>query len=610
MPENRYKKAMDELRLSDDFEAKTQAALARRLREEGAAPPRKKRRGLRAAACTAAALAAIFAVAMIAPGMMTLPWAAKDAPVTDGIIVTPSGAPEDWQAMPLEGANPSVGIASLTGESASVTPDGASFAADEVESLCAAPAAAALPVNTEEYTYTPESGFRSAATEPLSTFAADVDTASYANVRRMLLSGEKPPADAVRVEEMLNYFRYDYPQPAAGEPFSVTTEIGPCPWNPAARLLLVGLQARQVDESARPKSNLVFLIDVSGSMDSPDKLGLVQKAFLMLTEQMKPGDRISIVTYAGEDSVLVEGAGSEDAARIQSAIESLSAGGMTAGSEGIKTAYRIAREQFIEGGNNRVILATDGDLNVGVTSEGALTRLIESEKKSGVFLSVMGFGTGNYKDAKLEALADNGDGNYAYIDSLLEARKVLVEEMGASFFTVCKDVKLQLEFNPDKVSSYRLIGYENRRLAASDFADDAKDGGEIGAGHRVTALYEIVPASGAAGEDGLKYQTRASTGSADYLTVSVRAKAPDGDASRLYAYPVGEDSVKTEPSDNLRFAAAVAQAGMLLRESPYAGSASFEDVARQLEEIPDLRADPYKDEFAYLVRRLARGEIG
>ncbi len=412
--------------------------------------------------------------------------------------------------------------------------------------------------NTDEYSYIRENGFQSVLTSPLSTFAADVDTASYSNLRRMLLDGALPPADAVRVEEMINYFHYDYPRPVEGEPFSVTTEIAPCPWNPKAKLLLVGLQAKEIDASARPACNLVFLIDVSGSMDSPDKLGLAQKAFLMLTEQLKPGDRVSIVTYAGSDSVVLTGATVEDRAKITQAIENLFAGGSTAGSEGIKTAYRIAREQFIEGGLNRVILATDGDLNVGVTSEGELTRLIEEEKKSGVFLSVMGFGSGNLKDNKLEALADHGDGNYSYIDSELEARKVLVEEMGrASSREQGRQAPDRVQPDGCAVPSDRL---ENRALDDRDFADDKKDGGESGAGHRVTVLYDIIEADGSVEGGALKYQTSESTGSSEYLTVSVRAKKPDGDVSELYAYPVGDGSVRQTMSDNLAFASAVAQA--------------------------------------------------
>lgn len=463
--------------------------------------------------------------------------------------------------------------------------------------------------NTEEYAYIKEHGFQSTLLNPLSTFAADVDTASWTNVRRRLLEGTLPPEDAVRIEEMINYFRYDYPAPAAGEPFSVTTEIAPCPWNPEAKLLLVGLQAKDLAPEERPASNLVFLIDVSGSMEGADRLGLAQRAFMMLTEQLQEGDRVSIVTYAGTDSVVLVGAGVEDKPAIMSAIENLFASGSTAGGKGIQTAYRIAEEQFIKGGNNRVILATDGDLNVGVTSEGELTRLIEEKKKSGVFLSVLGFGYGNLKDNKLEALADHGNGHYAYIDTILEARRALVEEMGGTLFTVAKDVKFQIEFNPERVAKYRQIGYENRQLASEDFADDSKDGGEVGAGHRVTALYEIIETTAEEAADaGLKYQRTETTGSVEYLTVSVRAKDPEGDESRLFSYPVGEESVREEMSDNLKFASAVAQTGMLLRKSEFVGTASYAAVAEQLEGISGIKEDPWKDEFAFLVRRLAREE--
>ncbi len=596
MPDNAYKKAMDKVRVSPDFEERTIGQLERRM---SAAPERKKpvkRSPLRMAAYATAALAAVLAVALIVPKMLPFRWTAlRASEVAEGTQTPSQVVTKD--ALASQESMPEV---------SSLTMD-ASLSAPAPAAMYAAGQAA---YNTDEYAYIKENGFQSTQTNPLSTFAADVDTASYANVRRMLLAGLKPPADAVRVEEMINYFRYDYPQPKAVEPFSVTTEIAPCPWNPDAKLLLVGLQAREIDESARPACNLVFLIDVSGSMDGPDRLGLAQKAFLLLTEQLKAGDKVSIVTYAGAESVLLEGATVSDKARIMSAIENLMAGGSTAGSEGIKTAYRIAREQFIQGGNNRVILATDGDLNVGLTSEGELTRLIEQEKESGVFLSVMGFGSGNYKDNKLEALADHGNGNYAFIDSLLEARKVLVEEMGASFFTVAKDVKLQIEFNPDRIAQYRQVGYENRALDSQSFADDTKDGGEIGAGHRVTALYEIIEADGGGqGEGALKYQRSQSTGSTEYLTVSVRAKDPDGDVSKLYTYPVGGESVLKAPSDNLVFASAVAETGMLLRNSEYAGSASYQSIVQQLEAIPGLTSDPYKDEFAYLVRQLARGKI-
>lgn len=462
--------------------------------------------------------------------------------------------------------------------------------------------------NTEEYNYILENEFLSATNRPLSTFAADVDTASYANVRRMLNEGKTPPADAVRIEEMINYFYYDYPAPREGDPFSVTVEIAPCPWNSKTKLLLIGLQAAKIDAEHLPASNLVFLIDVSGSMDSSNKLPLVQRAFLLLCESLTENDTVSIVTYASSDRVVIDGARGDQKEKIMAAIEDLRAGGSTAGSKGIETAYSLAQEHFIPGGNNRVILATDGDLNVGVTSEGELTRLIEKKREEGVFLSVMGFGTGNIKDNKMEALADHGNGNYSYIDSIQEARRVLVEEMGGTLFTVAKDVKFQVEFNPAKIKGYRLIGYENRRMEDADFDDDTKDGGEIGAGHRVTVLYEIAELTSEQEIEGapLKYQQTESIGSDEWLTVNIRYKQPDGNKSILLSYPVDDSAVLETMSSNMAFSSAVAQVGMLLRESAYAGSASYADVVKQLQGIPGIADDPYKDELLYLVKKLAR----
>lgn len=463
--------------------------------------------------------------------------------------------------------------------------------------------------NTEEYSYIEENAFKSVKTQPFSTFAADVDTASYANLRRMILSGEQPPADAVRIEEMINYFSYDYPQPQNGEPFSVTTELAPCPWNDETELLLIGLQAEKPDTESLPASNLVFLIDVSGSMSSPDKLPLVKRAFLLLLENLSAEDRISIVTYASSDAVLIDGADMERKTEIMTAIEDLSAGGSTHGSKGIETAYSLAEKHFIEGGNNRVILATDGDLNVGVTSEGELTRLIREKRESGVYLSVMGFGTGNIKDNKMEALADNGNGNYSYIDTIDEARKVLVEEIGGTLFTVAKDVKLQVEFNPAIVKGYRLIGYENRIMDAEDFADDTKDGGEIGAGHRVTALYEIARVDSAyeIPEVESRYaQARSDAGEQspnenEWLTVNIRYKEPAGSESKLLTYPVDDSAYSDNMSENMSFAAGVAQFGMLLRESDYLGSTELEDVIARLKSLPCVSDDEYKEEFVYIM---------
>ncbi len=463
--------------------------------------------------------------------------------------------------------------------------------------------------NTEEYSAITENDYRAVANAPLSTFSADVDTASYSNIRRMLLEGQAVPADAVRLEEMINYFRYEYPEPQPGEPFSVTTELAGCPWNPDSKLLLIGLQAQKLDADALPPSNLVFLIDVSGSMEAADKLPLVRQAFGLLCDVLGPDDTVSIVTYAGSDSVVLNGTPGSESAAIREAIESLDAGGATAGAQGIETAYRIAEENFIEGGNNRIVLATDGDLNVGVTSEGELKRLVEEKRESGIFLSVLGFGSGNIKDNKMEALADNGNGNYAYIDSIIEARRVLVEEMGGTLFTVAKDVKIQVEFNPAAVKGYRLIGYENRLLNPEDFADDAKDAGELGSGHRVTALYELVPVDSPMEipQADLKYQQTAPAGGAEeWLTVSLRYKEPDGDQSREITVPVRGEQMADTPSDNFRLAACVAQFGMLLRQSPYRGSASYDGIINTLSQLPGVQSDPYQDELLSLVKRASR----
>ena len=455
--------------------------------------------------------------------------------------------------------------------------------------------------NTEEYRYIDENGFKRVMDEPLSTFSVDVDTASYGNIRRMIRDGSYIPVDAVRIEEMINYFDYDYPEPEGDVPFSVTTEYSDCPWDKDSRLLLIGLQAKEIDFSERPASNLVFLLDVSGSMYSDDKLPLVQKAFTMLTENLDERDRVSIVTYAGYESVVLDGVSGTQKAKIAAALSDLEAGGSTAGAAGIEKAYALAEKNFIPGGNNRVILATDGDLNVGISSEGALTRLIQKKKKTGVHLSVLGVGTGNIKDNKMEALADNGDGNYNYLDSVYEAKKVLVDEMGGTLVTVAKDVKIQVEFNPAQVAGYRLIGYENRLLEAEDFDNDKVDAGEIGSGHSVTALYEIIPAGGATGERPLKYQTAGeTTGSSELLTVNIRYKAPNGDKSRLLDYPVEAAVYQEEMSENLMFAAAVAEFGMVLRDSDYKGTADFSGVMELAESCIRLDTDDYKKEFLEL----------
>ncbi len=458
----------------------------------------------------------------------------------------------------------------------------------------------------EEYSYIEENGYKKVADEPLSTFSVDVDTASYGNIRRFIRNGQTIPADAVRIEEMINYFNYDYPEPAGDAPFSVTTEYAPCPWNEKSRLLLIGLQAKEIDFDARPASNLVFLLDVSGSMYSADKLPLVQKAFTMLTENLDERDRVSIVTYAGYESVVLDGVSGTQKAKIAAALDDLEAGGSTAGAAGIERAYELAQKNFIQGGNNRVILATDGDLNVGITSEGALTRLIQKKRESGVHLSVLGVGTGNIKDNKMEALADNGNGNYNYLDSIYEAKKVLVDEMGGTLITVAKDVKIQVEFNPAQVAGYRLVGYENRLLNQEDFDDDRVDAGEIGSGHSVTALYEIIPAGKEAAQPQLKYQTSGTaTGSSELLTVKLRYKAPNGNTSKLLEYPIESAAFQEKLSENLTFASAVAEFGMLLRDSEFKGSADYDQVIALAESCIGRDTDDYRKEFLELVTEAA-----
>ncbi|MCI8434157.1 MAG: VWA domain-containing protein [Lachnospiraceae bacterium] len=466
--------------------------------------------------------------------------------------------------------------------------------------------------NTEEYNSIREMGFRSVANAPLSTFSADVDTASYSNLRRMIEQGcsmEQIPAGAVRIEELLNYFSYDYNLPKGKEPFGVTAVMGDCPWNSDARLLQIGLKTEEIDFGEAPDSNLVFLLDVSGSMYSQEKLPLLQRSFGLLAEELTEKDKVSIITYAGSDTIVLEGVSGDEKEKIREALDSLEASGSTNGAGAIESAYRLAEQYFIEGGNNRIILATDGDLNVGASSESELEKLVTQKRKSGVYLSVLGFGMGNIKDNKMETLADKGNGNYAYIDSLKEAKKVLVEQMGATLVTVAKDVKLQVEFNPAYVKGYRLLGYENRMLAAEDFDDDTKDAGEIGAGHMVTALYEIIPVDSAQEipETDLKYQEKQSAGveNGEWLNLKVRYKDPDSDSSELCTYAVTEEAYSEQPSEDFYFAAAVAEFGLLVRDSEYKKDASFENIRNLLKKV-DTGADEYRDEFEYLVRQLER----
>ena len=433
--------------------------------------------------------------------------------------------------------------------------------------------------NTEGYHRVQENPFLFVKEAPLSTFSVDVDTASYSNMRRFVQSGATPPTDSIRVEEWINYFSYDDALPAQGEPIAVSSELTDCPWAPTHRLLRVALATRPIAQDAVPPRNLVFLIDVSGSMQPENKLPLLKRGLAMLARQMRPQDTVSMVVYAGASGLALAPTSGAEQDKILGALGTLESGGSTNGAEGIELAYKVAAAQFKAGGINRVILASDGDFNVGITSEGALERLIEEKRKSGVFLTVLGFGEGNLKDATMEKLADKGNGQYAYIDSLAEARKVLVHESGATLVTVAKDVKLQLEFNPARVKSYRLVGYENRLLAAQDFNDDKKDAGEMGAGHHVTAFYEVVPADGATAAlaspavDPLKYQTErapsaASTGG-ELVTVKIRYKPPTSDQSLLLSKVVLDRPMPlAEATDNTRFGVAVAQYALTLRGAP------------------------------------------
>jgi len=473
----------------------------------------------------------------------------------------------------------------------------------------------------EGYDKITENRFLKVADNPLSTFSIDVDAASYSNIRRFLNNSQLPPAGAVRIEEMVNYFKYEYPQPVKDEPFSINTEISDAPWNKDHKLVLIGLQGKKIPTQNLPPSNLVFLIDVSGSMQSAEKLPLVKSSMKMLVDQLRQEDMISIVVYAGAAGLVLPPTSGSDKKRIKDAIDQLEAGGSTAGGAGIKLAYRVAGDNFMKNGNNRVILCTDGDFNVGESSDDAMERLIEQERKGGVFLTVLGYGMGNYQDAKMQKLADKGNGNHAYIDGVAEAKKVLVNEFGGTLFTIAKDVKLQVEFNPAKVQGYRLIGYENRMLAKEDFNDDKKDAGELGSGHTVTALYEVIPvgvkSSFLQKVDSLKYQSNItplsrSSHSDEIMTVKFRYKAPGGEVSKLIEHPVKDNQVLIRhTSQNFRFAAAVAQFGMLLRESEFKSAASFENVISLAREAKGSDEDGYRSEFIRLVESaqlLAKGK--
>ncbi len=477
-----------------------------------------------------------------------------------------------------------------------------------------------IEYNMNEYDNFTENSWRSVANSPLSTFAADVDTAAYTEIRNCIMNGYEVDPSQVRIEEMINYFHYDFDRPKPGEKFGVYTEYADCPWSDDTKLALISINTEAIDFSEAPPSNIVFLIDTSGSMFDDNKLPLVQQALCMLAENLTEKDTISIVTYAGSDEVVLEGVSGDKYYEITSAIEGLTAGGSTNGSAGINTAYSIAEKYFIKGGNNRVILATDGDLNVGITSQGSLEKLIEEKKETGVFLSVLGVGYGNLKDNILETLADKGNGNYAYIDSIFEAKKALVDNFGANMVVVAKDVKLQVEFNPETVKGYRLIGYENRVMAAEDFNDDTKDGGEMGAGHTVTVIYEIALTDSdmEISDIDLKYDSssekepRIYNSDNDYsdelFTVSIRYKEPDKDKSRLLTYVCDNKCYSKKGSDNLRWAAAVSGFGMVLKDSEYKGKCNAV-LVNELAKSCNYEDDEYKKEFIDLVDKYLESTV-
>lgn len=471
--------------------------------------------------------------------------------------------------------------------------------------------------NTEDYDHITENRFLETAANPLSTFSIDVDGASYSNVRRFLQGGQLPPAGAVRVEELINYFHYNYPQPKGDAPFSINTEIADCPWNKENKLVMIGLQGKRIPVDNLPPGNIVFLIDVSGSMQDENKLPLVKSSIKLLIEQLREEDKVSMVVYAGQAGLVLPSTSGAQKQKIRDAVDRLEAGGSTAGGAGIQLAYKVAKENFIKKGNNRVILCTDGDFNVGLSSDASLVQLIEKERESGVFLTVLGYGMGNYKDNKMQQLADKGNGNHAYIDNINEARKVLVNEFGGTLFTIAKDVKLQIEFNPAKVQAYRLVGYENRLLNKEDFNNDKKDAGDIGSGHTVTALYELIPV-GVESDfiedvDALKYSksSKSSPGKNDELmNIKFRYKKPDGDKSMLIEHAVEEERV-AKTSDNFRFVAAVAEFGMLLNNSEFKQGSSFENARKLANGAIGNDEEGYRKEFIELIgkaRRLTREE--
>lgn len=555
-------------------------------------------------------------ILLISALLLTTACGARPAPLTGAAPTSPAGPVATAPTAPER-------VAAAT-PAAAASPAGSSTSRHKPSESRPAPGAGGyvswnqpqpepqVDISGESYAHTPENPYIRVQDDPLSTFSIDVDTASYSNVRRYLTDGSAPPPGAVRIEELVNYFTYDYPEPQGDEPFSVTLEVAQSPWAPDRKLALIGLQGRHMPQAEAKPRNLVFLVDVSGSMQDDDKLPLLKRGLRRLVSQVREQDRVSMVVYAGSSGLVLEPTADRD--RIEAALDRLEAGGSTNGAGGIVQAYEVARSTFRKGGVNRVILCTDGDFNVGVSSEDQLVRLVEKERKSGVFLTVLGFGTGNLQDSKMEALADHGNGQYCYIDSEREAEKVLVEQAGSTLETIAKDVKIQVEFNPAEVAEYRLVGYENRMLAHQDFNDDRKDAGEIGAGHSVTALYEIVPASqgDTSGKvDPLRYQEDGRHTSAalsgELLTVKLRYKEPDGTKSRLTARTLRNGGHRLEEaSESLRFAAAVASFGMLLRDSDHKANVTYDQVLRLAK--GSLGQDPQgqRREFLRLVEQ-ARG---
>jgi Ca-activated chloride channel family protein len=531
---------------------------------------------------------------------------AAGATVTQDFVLTP-------QAVSLEGI---ATTASPAEQSRRIRIRGANSADDAGYAMTAPPPVRRdrADFDTENYAAIDESSFLAVRANPLSTFSIDVDRASYSNVRRFLRAGQAPPKDAVRIEELLNYFHYAYPEPSGPHPFSVVAEVGPCPWNAGHRLVHVGLQGRHVDTRELPASNLVFLVDVSGSMQEPNKLPLVKDALRMLVDQLRPQDRVSLVVYAGSAGLVLDATPGDRKGEILAAIDRLEAGGSTAGGAGIRLAYEVARRNFARGGNNRVVLATDGDFNVGASSDAEMFRLIEEKRREGTFLTVLGFGMGNLKDSRMEGMADRGNGNYAYIDDREEARKTLVSEFGGTLFTIAKDVKLQVEFNPARVAAYRLIGYENRALRNEEFDDDRRDAGDMGAGHSVTALYEIVPVGARMDVDArtptLRYQRTGAAPRARFggevAFVKLRYKLPSSETSRLFSQAVVDPGNGMRGSESFRFSAAVAGFGMLLRDSRYKGTATLEGMEALARGSLGEDREGYRRDFVALMERYGR----